>query len=206
MLDHLVSAAEADFVPDILPGDADFDPLEQLTPSKTLNAQYKTSQWLASFQDDDEEILNEARQEKVAHTFNSLVTNDPRAKQQLLQLDLPDEIKSAIGMVTAYQWKFVEQAEELRSMAVSDIVKEIQHPDARIRLKALEMLGKVTEVALFTDRVQIKNEEVTDEELDARIKEKLGKYMGAVDVVATEVKEIEDGGEANDSEKTDSAD
>ena len=50
------------------------------------------------------------------------------------------------------------------------------------------------------------NEEVTDEELDARIKEKLGKYMGAVDVVATEVKEIEDGGEANDSEKTDSAD
>jgi hypothetical protein len=47
----------------------------------------------------------------------------------------------------------------------------------------LELLGKVTEVALFTDRVQIKNEDVTDEELDARIKEKLGKYMGVVDIV-----------------------
>jgi hypothetical protein len=47
----------------------------------------------------------------------------------------------------------------------------------------LELLGKVTEVALFTDRVAIKNEEVTDEELDARIKEKLGRYMGAVDIV-----------------------
>ena len=68
-------------------------------------------------------------------------------------------------------------------MAVSHIVKEIQHPDARIRLKALEMLGKVTEVALFTDRVAVKSEDVTDEELDARIKEKLGRYMGAVDVV-----------------------
>jgi hypothetical protein len=86
-------------------------------------------------------------------------------------------------MVTAYQWKFVEQAENLRSMAVSKIVKEIEHPDARIRLKALEMLGKVTEVALFTDRIAVKSEEVTDEELDARIKEKLGRYMGAVDVV-----------------------
>ena len=206
MLDHLVSAAEADYVPDMMPGDAGFDPLEDLTPAQTLNAQYKTSQWLAAFQDDDEEILNEARQEKVVSTFNSLVTNDSSAKRKLLELDLPDEIKSAIGMVTAYQWNFVEQAEELRSMAVSHIVKEIQHPDARIRLKALEMLGKVTEVALFTDRVSVKSEDVTDEELDARIKEKLGKYMGAVDVVATEVKEISDGGDANDSEKTDTAD
>ena len=92
-------------------------------------------------------------------------------------------------MVTAYQWKFIEQAEELRSMAVSHIVKEIQHPDARIRLKALEMLGKVTEVALFTDRVTVKNEEISDEELDARIKEKLGRYMGAVDIVDVEEKE-----------------
>jgi len=206
VLDHLVSAAEADYVPDMMPGDAGFDPLEDLTPAQTLNAQYKTSQWLAAFQDDDEEILNEARQEKVVSTFNSLVTNDSSAKRKLLELDLPDEIKSAIGMVTAYQWNFVEQAEELRSMAVSHIVKEIQHPDARIRLKALEMLGKVTEVALFTDRVSVKSEDVTDEELDARIKEKLGKYMGAVDVVATEVKEISDGGDANDSEKTDTAD
>ncbi len=206
MLDHLVSAAEADYVPDMMPGDAGFDPLEDLTPAQTLNAQYKTSQWLAAFQDDDEDILNEARQEKVVDTFNSLVANDSSAKRKLLELDLPDEIKSAIGMVTAYQWQFVEQAEELRSMAVSHIVKEIQHLDARIRLKALEMLGKVTEVALFTDRVSVKSEDVTDEELDKRIKEKLGKYMGAVDVVATEVKEIEDGGNADDSEKTDTAD
>jgi hypothetical protein len=92
-------------------------------------------------------------------------------------------------MVTAYQWKFVEQAEELRSMSVAKIVKETDHPDARIRLKALELLGKVTEVALFTDRISVKNEDVTDEELDARIKEKLGRYMGAVDVV--DVEEIE---------------
>ena len=206
MLDHLVSAAEADYVPDMMTGDAAFDPLEDLTPAQTLNAQYKTSQWLAAFQDDDEETINQAQQEKITHTFNALVNQDPSAKRKLLELDLPEEIKSAIGMVTAYQWQFVEQAEELRSMAVSHIVKEIQHPDARIRLKALEMLGKVTEVALFTDRIAVKSEDVSDEELDARIKEKLGKYMGAVDVVATEVKEIIDGGEADDSEKTDTAD
>lgn len=188
-LEHLVTAAAADFVPDTLPDNTSFTPLDPLTPSETLSAQIKTSEWLENFADEDEAVLNEAQEKKVVDAFNALTTRDPRAKQKLLELDLPEEIKSAVGMVTAYQWKFVEQAEELRSMAVSHIVKEVHHPDARIRLKALEMLGKVTEVALFTDRVHVKNEEVSDEELDARIKEKLGKYMGAVDVV--DVEEIE---------------
>jgi hypothetical protein len=181
-LEHLVNAAAADYTPETFSGET-FDPLENLTPAQTLNAQHKTSKWLESFQDDDEATLTEAQEEKTVDAFNALTTRDPRAKERLLQLDLPEEIKAAVGMVTAYQWKFVEQAENLRSMAVSKIVKEIEHPDARIRLKALEMLGKVTEVALFTDRIAVKSEEVTDEELDARIKEKLGRYMGAVDVV-----------------------
>jgi hypothetical protein len=205
-LEHLVSAAEADFIPELASGDAPFTPLDSLTAAQTLSAQAKTSNWLKELSQDDDDILDQAQQEKIAQTFNALTTGDPRAKNKLLQLELPEEVQNAIGMVTAYQWKFVEQAEELRSMAISHIVKEVHHPDARIRLKALEMLGKVTEVALFTDRIAVKSEDVTDEELDARIKEKLGKYMGAVDVVATDITEIEDGRDANDSEKTDSAD
>jgi hypothetical protein len=184
-LEHLVSASAADFVPDIPPGD-NFDPLENLTPAQTLSAQHKTSKWLEAFAEEDEATLTEAQQEKTTNAFTALTRQDPSAKQRLLELDLPEEIKAAVGMVTAYQWKFVEQAEELRSMAVSHIVKEVSHPDARIRLKALEMLGKVTEVALFTDRIAVKSEDVSDEELDARIKEKLGRYMGAVDIVDVE--------------------
>ena len=195
-LEHLVSAAAADFVPDIMSGDPAFTPLETLTPAQTLGAQAKTSDWLKAFDDEDDEILTQAQQEKVTDTFNALTRSDPNAKQRLLELDLPEEIKTAIGMVTAYQWKFIEQAEELRSMSVAKIVKETEHPDARIRLKALELLGKVTEVALFTDRISVKSEDVTDEELDARIKEKLGKYMGVADVVDSDFKEVDKGGGA----------
>lgn len=190
-LEHLVTAAAADYTPDLLQDQTPFTPLDSLTPAQTLSAQAKTSEWLKAFDDEDEEILNQAQQEKVVDTFNALTKQDPRAKEKLLSLDLPDEIRAAVGMVTAYQWKFVEQAEELRSMSVAKIVKETEHPDARIRLKALELLGKVTEVALFTDRISVKNEDVTDEELDARIKEKLGRYMGVVDVVDVEEIQIE---------------
>jgi hypothetical protein len=190
-LEHLVTASAADFVPDILPDKTPFTELNTTTPAQTLSSQLKTSEWLQAFDDDDEAVLNKTQEEKVADTFNALTRADPNAKQRLLELDLTEEIKAAIGMVTAYQWKFVEQAENLRSLAVSKIVKEIEHPDARIRLKALEMLGKVTEVALFTDRVHVKTEEISDEELDKQIKDKLERYMGAVDVVDADVKDVE---------------
>lgn len=190
LLKHLTTIEEADYTPDLIQGQSSFTPVETLTPAQTLSAQSKTSDWLKSLTEEDDEILEQAEQQKVTEAFNALVTANPNAKQLLLQLDLPEEIKTAVGMVTAYQWKFVEQAEELRSMSVAKIVKETEHPDARIRLKALELLGKVTEVALFTDRVAIKTDEISDEELDAKIKEKLGRYMGAVDIV--DVEEIEE--------------
>ena len=188
-LEHLVTASAADYTPEILSDNTAFTPLDKATPTETFSAQIKTSEWLSQFEDEDQQTLTNAQQEKTTQAFNALITQDPNAKQRLLQLDLPEEIKSAVGMVTAYQWKFVEQAEELRSMSVAKIVKETDHPDAKVRLKALELLGKVTEVALFTERVSVKNEDVSDEEMDARIKEKLGKYMGVADVV--EVEEIE---------------
>jgi hypothetical protein len=180
LLDHLV-----DLKPEVVNPD-EFIPLEDLSPAQTLSAQNKTSNWLKELTSEDDEILDQAKQEKTVAAFNALVANDPSAKKRLLELDIPEEIKSAVGMITAYQWQFVEQAEEIRSMSVAKIVKETDHPDARIRLKALELLGKVTEVALFTDRVQVKSEEVSDEELEKRIKAKISRYMGAVDVVDVE--------------------
>jgi hypothetical protein len=85
-------------------------------------------------------------------------------------------------MLTAYDWAFVEQAKELRGYAVSQILEETKNPDARLRLRALELLGRVTEVALFTDRVEVKKTTVNDDELDAKIKEKLARFMDVTDV------------------------
>ena len=191
LLEHLVSASAADFVPDIESGVDNFTPLEKLDAPQTLGAQKQTVDWLNGFIDEDEEakILSNAQEQQVANAFAALTTNSPDAKNQLLNLQVPEEIVSAVAMVSGYQWEFVKQANELRSMSVAKIVKETEHPDARIRLKALELLGKVTEVALFTERVEVNQKEISNEELEKRIREKLSKYMGKADVV--EVDEIE---------------
>jgi hypothetical protein len=90
-------------------------------------------------------------------------------------------------MLSAYDWEFVEQAKNLRGMAVAKIIEETNHPDARIRLKALEMLGKVTEVGLFTEKLEIKKAALSDTEIEQRIKDKLNKFMQVVDVIDLEV-------------------
>jgi hypothetical protein len=94
-------------------------------------------------------------------------------------------------MLTAYDWHFVEQAKEIRGYAVAQLVEETKHPDAKIRLRALELLGKVTEVALFTDRIEVKKSDLSDSELDSRIKEKLERMAKIVDITdVTYVEEI----------------
>jgi len=62
------------------------------------------------------------------------------------------------------------------------LVEETKNPSANIRLKALWLLGKVTEIGLFTDKIEVKKETLTDNELDQRIKDKLSKFMGVVDI------------------------
>jgi Tat protein secretion system quality control protein TatD with DNase activity len=189
ILDHLVSAAAADFAPETLPDGDLFVPIKDLSVKETIDAQVNTADWLKQITDDDDEVLDRAQEQRVGEAFGALITQNSHAKEKFLELELPEEVKSAVSMVTAYQWKFVEQAQELRSMSVAKIVKETDHPDARIRLKALELLGKVTEVALFTDRVEVKKTELSDAELEAQIKKKLEKYMGVIEV--TEVEEID---------------
>jgi hypothetical protein len=193
LLDHLVSANAADYVPEIQEDAGAFTPLEKLNAAQTLDAQIHTTDWLKDITGNDANILNKAQEQKAADAFTSLTLDAPDAKNQLLSMHVPEEIRSTVAMVSAYQWKFLEQAESLRSMAVTKIIQETDHPDARIRLKALELLGKVTEVALFTDRVEVKHTEMSDDELTEKIREKLSRYMGKVDIVdATIVGEDED--------------
>lgn len=95
-------------------------------------------------------------------------------------------------MLTAYDWAFVEQAKELRGYCVSQLVEETKHPDAKVRLRAVELLGKVSEIALFTERVEIKKTELSDAELQAEIDRRLGKYESLMKVVEGQTVTVDD--------------
>jgi hypothetical protein len=183
MLEHLI---DGEFEPAVeeATGAAPL-PVEKSAPVDTIDAQAKTAEWLKNMGLDDEEIETKADAQAARKSFASLVTGQSMANTQaaLTQITTPAAVQHLVGMLTAYDWQFMEQAKELRGYAVAKILEETTHPDAKVRLKALDMLGKVTEVALFTERITVKKEEVSDLELETRIKDKLNRFMQVVDVV-----------------------
>lgn len=160
-------------------------PLTQATPDDIVAAQLNTADWLEKMgAPSTDDALKSAAASTAQQAFSALTTQTPEEQRKaLVQLKTPAAVRHLTGMLTAYDWEFVEQAKELRGYAVSQILEETKHPDAKIRLKALDMLGRVTEVALFTDRVEVKKADLSDAELEAKIKDKINRFMQVTDVI-----------------------
>ena len=182
MLDHLVHTE-----PEITdPGD--FVALEKAPTSEILSAQVRTADWLEDLgAKPSADLVLEAQQDAAREAFSALALSTapdtPEQKAALAQLKTPQAVRHLTGMLAAYDWEFIEQAKELRGYTVAQLVEMTQHHNPNIKLKALALLGKVTEVGLFTDKVEIKQAPASDAELDARIKDKLDKFMGVMDVL-----------------------
>lgn len=176
MLDHLISDDPA-FSPKVLEEPkAGFTPLGRATTAEVQTAQVRTADFLTALGlQSDEDIIAEAEADVARAAFAAVTKGAPdlEQKERLVSIKTPAAVRHLTGMLAAYDWEFVEQARELRGYAVSKILEETTNPDAKVRLRALELLGKVTEVALFTDRVKVENVNVSDADLDAKIKEKL---------------------------------
>jgi hypothetical protein len=185
MLEHLIVDDPTHFSPAVQPHDPkSLLPLAKADPSDIVDAQAATSAFLEGFDDvEPNAAVDEAQRKAAREAFTAMTagTDVLDIRTKLTQIKVPQAVQHLVGMLSAYDWEFMEQAKELRGYAVSQILEETKHPDAKIRLKALDMLGKVTEVALFTERVEVRKTQLSDSDLDAKIKEKLNRFMGVID-------------------------
>jgi len=180
MLEHLI-----DFEPEVSDNSHGFVSLEKSTPSQTVDAKVNTLDWLQQLGAVDTDTkADELDTQHARKAFANLVsaTPDEITHTSLAQVKTPQAVRHLVTMLTAYDWEFVERAKELRGYTVAKILEECENPSANIRLKALALLGKVTEVGLFTDKIEVKKTEMSDAEIDSKIKEKLNRFMGVVDV------------------------
>jgi hypothetical protein len=178
MLEHLVSPEFTD---------AYSAPVTEL-----LSAQATTASLLAKL-GSPEQVLEEDEAHAARGAFAAVTTPNASAPAttNILKLRTPQAVQHLAGMLSQYDWEFVEQAKELRGYVVAKLLEETKHPDAKIRLAALKQLGTVTEVGLYTEKIEIKKVDLTDEAIDAKIKEKLNRFMGVIDVIDTSARDEE---------------
>jgi hypothetical protein len=82
--------------------------------------------------------------------------------------------------------QIVESAVEVRHMVTNKLVQETENPDARIRLRALELLGKITDVGLFTEKSEVTVTHQTSDDLRERLRGKLQKMRDVTPVEEAE--------------------
>ena len=199
MLDHLVH-----YEPEVTARDG-FLKLDDASPNEIVSAQYATTKWLEELGvESDEDLVKEKETTAARKAFGALTTTTDTTEQKasLAELKTPEAVRHLTGMLSAYDWAFIDMARELRGYTVAKIVEETQSPNANIRLKALGLLGKVTEVGLFTEKIEVQKTEMSDNELDQRIKDKLNRLMDVVDVLANkdEITDLEPHGLEQDHE------
>jgi hypothetical protein len=97
-----------------------------------------------------------------------------------------DEDLSSPGMVvylqsllSEYDQVVIKSAQQIRTYVTNKLIMDSANADPRIRLKSLEMLGKISDVGLFTDKTEITMRHRPTEELEQMLRERLTKVLEA---------------------------
>jgi hypothetical protein len=104
------------------------------------------------------------------------------------------------AVLSEYDEIVVKSAVQIRTYVTNKLIEETTHPDARIRMRALELLGKVGDVGLFVERSEVTVRHKTTVELEDSIKSRIAKLLelrsAAEDVVDVDPKEPDPKGAA----------
>ena len=79
------------------------------------------------------------------------------------------------------------------------MVARVQNEDAKIRIRALELLGKITDVGLFTEKSEVTVNHRSTEDLVNSIRSKIQRLMHPKDVEDAKIVEVN--GETVDLDK-----
>lgn len=103
---------------------------------------------------------------------------DPHADHQKHVIKATESFKPATyyaarGVLNEYAVRVVENATQIRLMVTNKLILEAENPDPRIRMKALELLGKITDVGLFTEKSEVTVTHRSTEDLVVSIRDKI---------------------------------
>ena len=71
----------------------------------------------------------------------------------------------------------VKSASQVRHLVTNKLIEETENPDPRIRIRALELLGKVSDVGLFAEKSEVTITHQTSDDLKDKLREKLSRLV-----------------------------
>jgi hypothetical protein len=94
-------------------------------------------------------------------------------------LSSPGMVVYLQSLLAEYDKVVIKSSQQIRTYVTNKLIMESSNADPRIRLKSLEMLGKISDVGLFTDKTEITMRHRPTEELEQMLRERLTKVLEA---------------------------
>ena len=120
--------------------------------------------------------------QEVAATLTAAYAENPDRASRIVNNTrastlTPASLLNIRSYLDEYGRQVVTHAVELRHMVTNRLIEESQNPDPRIRIRALELLGKHSDVGLFSEKQEITLTHQTTDELKAKLRAKLQRLM-----------------------------
>lgn len=92
-------------------------------------------------------------------------------------LSSPGTVVHLKAVLDEYDKVVIQSAAQLRAYVTNRLIADSANPDPRIRIKCYELLGKISDVGLFTDKTEITLKHRPTEELEQLLRERLMKTL-----------------------------
>ena len=110
-------------------------------------------------------------------TTSTKTTNKRAATLTPASLVLTNNILQEFGQAVA------ESAVQVRHLVTNKLLLETENPDDRTRIRALELLGKISDVGLFSEKSEITVTHQSTDDLRAKLRGKLEKLVNPYEEV-----------------------
>lgn len=138
------------------------------------------------YQEDD----TEPGKENLATIMGAIASNKYTASANNMLTSTianPNGAYAVARVLREYEQEVVKDAKVLRTYVTNKLIMETDDEDARVRLRALELLGKISDVGLFTERTELTLNTRSTTDLESTLREKLKRLTSYEDVEAKEV-------------------
>ena len=81
------------------------------------------------------------------------------------------------NILTQFGHSVVENAVQVRHLVTNKLIEETENPDPRVRIRALELLGKISDVGLFAEKSEVTITHKTTDELRESLRAKLARLV-----------------------------
>jgi hypothetical protein len=171
-------------VPEVtIPIPVDLTPQEAKTLHERAKAAFKTMEFLAAMGLEPKKENMQAAKREAERQF----ADSPAAQRR------PFNVETTLWLdklLSEYNNAIVDDTIRLKTYVTTRLVEESDGEKAADRLRALESLGRLSQLGMFADKVEISVNHKTTDELKEELEKKLSRYMGvAQEVKAEQIKE-----------------